>query len=231
VLRQIGRELWIADGPVVWFLGLFAYPTRMAVVRLADGGLWLWSPIALDDALASEVDALGPVREIVEPNKLHHLPLADWARRYPEAHLHPPPGLAKKRPALPWGPELGDEAPPAWAGQIDQLVFRGSPFLEELFFFHRASRALLVCDLVQRFDPASLSGWRGWLMRVDGLVGPDGGAPREWRASCWRRGAARAALERALDWNPERLVIAHGVLPAENGRAALAHAFRWLRRP
>jgi hypothetical protein len=228
VLRQIGTELWLADGPTVPFLGLFPYPTRMVVARLADGRLWLWSPIELDDALAREVDALGPVREIVEPNKLHHLPLAAWVARYPEAQLHPAPGLAKKRPELAWQAELGDEALPAWAGQIDQLVFRGSSFLEELFFFHRPSRTLLVCDWIQRFDPATLSGWRGWLMRVDGLVGPGGGAPRELRATCWKRRDARASLERALAWDPERLVIAHGVLPEENGRAALAHAFRWL---
>ncbi|MEN8159652.1 MAG: DUF4336 domain-containing protein [Myxococcota bacterium] len=228
MLREIGTELWLADGPAVRFLGFFDYPTRMVVARLADGGLWVWSPIALDDALAREVDALGPVRHLVEPNKLHHLPLATWVERYPEALPHPPPGLAKKRPELPWQTELGDEAPAAWASQIDQLVFRGSPALEELFFFHRASRTAIVCDLVQRFDPATLTGWRRWLMRLDGLVGPDGGAPREWRASCWNRRAARASLERALAWDPERLVIAHGVLPEENGRTALAHAFRWL---
>jgi hypothetical protein len=228
MLRAIGREFWIADGPVVHFLGAFPYPTRMAVARLADGALWIWSPIALDDVLAGELAALGPVRHLVEPNKLHHLPLADWVARYPQAQLHPPPGLARKRPELPWQAELGDQAPAAWAGAIEQCVFRGSPLLEEVFFFHRTSRTLLVGDLIQRFDPASLSGWRGFLMRLDGLVGPDGGAPREWRASCWNRRAARASLEHALAWDTERLVIAHGVLPAENGRDALARAFRWL---
>jgi hypothetical protein len=228
VLRQTGPELWIADGPAVQFLGLFPYPTRRAVARLRDGGLWVWSPIELDPALEAALATLGPVRHLVEPNKLHHLPLAAWVDRYPEAQLHPAPGLAKKRPELPWQAELGDDAPAAWDGQVDQLVFRGSPLLVELFFFHRASRTLLVCDLVQRFDPATLSGWRGWLMRIDGLVGPDGGAPRELRASFWRRRAARAALGRALAWDPQQLVIAHGVLPQENGRDALSHAFRWL---
>ena len=100
MLRPHGPELWIADGPAVRFLGFFDYPTRMVVARLADGGLWVWSPIELDDGLAGELAALGPVRHLVEPNKLHHLPLAAWAERYPEAQLHPPPGLAPKRPEL-----------------------------------------------------------------------------------------------------------------------------------
>jgi hypothetical protein len=229
MLKSIAQEFWLAEGPTVPFLVAFPYPTRMAVARLRDGGLWIWSPIALSDELGAELDALGPVQHLVEPNKLHHLPLADWAARYPQAQLHPAPGLAHKRPDLHWQAELGDDAPAAWAGEIDQVVMRGSVLLEELFFFHRASGTALVCDLIQRFDPATLSGWRGLLMRLNGLVGPDGSSPLEWRASCWRRDLARHALERARAWQPQQLVIAHGVLPEENGRAALERGFRWLR--
>jgi hypothetical protein len=65
-------------------------------------------------------------------------------------------------------------------------------------------------------------------MRLGGLVGPDGSTPRDWRLSFWNRRAARAALRKALSWNPQRLIIAHGDWVRENGRAALAHSFRWL---
>jgi hypothetical protein len=68
----------------------------------------------------------------------------------------------------------------------------------------------------------------GVVMRLWGLVGENGSTPREWRASFLDRGPARAALERALAWDPARLVIAHGVLPEEPGRAALARGLRWL---
>jgi hypothetical protein len=200
----------------------------MAVVRLADGGLWVWSPIALDDALAEAVQELGPVRHLVAPNALHHLFLADWRRRFGEARLHAAPGLARKRRDLAVDGELGDEPDPAWARDLDQVVFRGTLWIEEVVFFHRASRTALVCDLIQRFDPRSLSGPAGLALRLWGLVGPQGSTPREWRASFWNRRAARAALQKALAWNPERLVIAHGVLPEENGREALARGLRWL---
>ena len=46
MLEQLGPDLWTADGGIVSFFG-FDYPTRMVVVRLADGGLWFWSPIEL----------------------------------------------------------------------------------------------------------------------------------------------------------------------------------------
>ena len=228
MLYEYGEDLWLADGPAVRFLRFFDYPTRMAVVRLRSGELWVWSPIELTPELAAAVDALGPVRHLVEPNKLHHLPLAAWAERYPQARLHAPPGLAAKRRDLAFDEELDDAPDPVWGEEIAHVIFRGSVALEEAVFFHRASATALVCDLIQRFDPSTLPGWRGTLMRLDGLVGPDGSSPRELRASFWKRAPARAALRTALDWNPRRLVIAHGVLPQEDGRDALAHGLRWL---
>jgi hypothetical protein len=39
----------------------------MTVVRLADGGLFIHSPVSLDGALRAAVDALGPVTAIVAP--------------------------------------------------------------------------------------------------------------------------------------------------------------------
>ena len=67
------------------------------------------------------------------------------------------------------------------------------------------------------------------LMRLDGMLGPDGSTPREWRLSFWNRRAARSALRKALCWNPERIVIAHGTSVRAGGREALARSMRWLR--
>ncbi len=228
MLREHGRELWLADGPDVSFLG-FPYPTRMAVARLGSGELWVWSPIELSEALEAELRALGPVRHLVEPNKLHHLALPAWVERFPKARLYAPPGLAAKRPELHFHAELAEAPEPAWQGQIDHVVFRGSFFVEEVVFFHRASGTALVCDLIQRLDPARFPGWRAALLELNGLVGPNGSTPREWRWSFLRRDRARAALQAALDWRPERLVIAHGELPSEPGGAALERGLRWLR--
>lgn len=229
MLEAFGPDLWLADGPTVRFLGLFPYPTRMAIARLAGGGLWVWSPIALVPALAAEVDALGAVRHLVAPNALHHLSLAEWVRRYPDARLYAPPGLARKRRDLRFDAELGDVADPAWGDEIDQVVFRGTFAWKEVVFFHRASRTALVADLIQRFEPERLHGATGLLMRLWGLVGEGGSTPREWRATFWNRRIARAALARALAWDPERLVVAHGSCAPTGGRDALARGLRWLR--
>jgi hypothetical protein len=228
MLVPFGTRIWLAEGPVVRFAGAFPYSTRMAVAQLEDGSLWVWSTIPLDETLAAELEAIGPVRHLVAPNKLHHLFLGEWAERFPEARLHAAPGLAKKRSDLSFASELGDAPDPAWDGELDQVVFRGSFFMDEVVFHHRSSRTVLVTDLVQRFERDQLTGLAGRVMRLWGIVGERGSTPREWRASFWNRRAARAARETALGWNPEKLVIAHGTCAPENGREVLATGLHWL---
>jgi hypothetical protein len=227
MLTAFGQDLYFADGPAVSFHG-FPYPTRMAVVRLSSNETWVWSPIELTDDLADAVEAVGPVAHIVSPNKLHHLALPAWKARWPEARLHAPPGLAGKMKALRFDAELGDEPDRRWIADIDQVVFRGSFALEEVVFFHRASRTAIFGDLIQRFSDAAATGWKGAVLRLDGLVGAHGSTPREWRLSFLSRDAARAARQKVLDWKPERLLIAHGECVSSGATSVIADALRWI---
>ena len=64
MLEQLSTEIWFADGETVSFKG-FDYPTRIAVVRLADDGLWMWSPVERTAAVEREVRKLGDVGHII----------------------------------------------------------------------------------------------------------------------------------------------------------------------
>ncbi len=226
-LTEVDRNIWIADGPSVPFLGV-PYPTRMTVVRLKDGSLWVCSPIELTTRLKESIESLGAVRCLVSPNKLHHLALSSWARTWPAAKLYASPGLARRRRDLSFSSELGDVPDPLWAAEIDQVVFRGSFIMEEVVFFHRASATAIVTDLVQRFDSSTLRSWQRIYMSLDGLVGPNGGTPREWRLSFWKRAATRHAKRKMLDWNPQRVIIAHGEWVRDHGCEVLARALAWI---
>ena len=226
MLEQFGPSLYVAEGPIVSFFG-FPYPTRMAVARLADGNVWVWSPVALTPELADAVNAIGPVRHIVSPNKLHHLFLHEWVEHWPDARLYAPPGLARKKPGLHFQAELGDEPIPAWKADIDQAVFRGSFVMEEVMFFHRASRTAIVGDLIQRFPENDVSGWKRLLLKF-GLLGEGGGTPIDWRTSFLRHGPARAARQKVLGWNPERLLIAHGMCAQTGASEIIKAALRWM---
>ncbi|MEP7138891.1 MAG: DUF4336 domain-containing protein [Caldimonas sp.] len=227
MLVPFGPDLYVADGPTVSFFG-FPYPTRMAVARLSTGTVWVWSPIALTKELADAVEAIGPVGDIVSPNKLHHLFLPEWKDRWPHARLHAPPGLARRKKHLAFDAELGDESVRPWHTEIDQAVFRGSLAMDEVVFFHRASRTAIFGDLIQRFPQATFKGWKGLLMRLDGLVGPHGSTPREWRLSFVSRDAARAARRKVLDWKPQRLLIAHGECADTGATEIIEAALSWI---
>lgn len=82
-LQPLADDLWTVRAPLK--LGGLEIGTRMTVARLADGSLWLHSPVRPTADLTKELDALGPVRHIVAPSKMHHLFLMPFAEKYPEA--------------------------------------------------------------------------------------------------------------------------------------------------
>ncbi len=228
-LQPFGPGLWLADGTEAEVAG-FRYPTRAAVIRLGDGGLLVWSPVALSPALHEAVATLGEVRWLVAPNSLHHLHLAEWKAAWPSAVLQAAPGLAARRPDLTIDAELGDAPPPAWAADLDQVLVRGNRITTEAVFFHRPSATVLFTDLLQQFPPGWFRGWRALVARLDLMTEPEPAVPRKFRLAFTDRPAARDSLRRILDWPAERVVMAHGRPVERDGRAYLARAFSWLMR-
>lgn len=93
-LNPFGDNIWIVASKTVPFFGLPS-TTRMTVVRLDDGALWLQSPIALSDELLEEVKALGEVSYLLAFNSLHHLFVKDWQQAFPNALSYATEELAK----------------------------------------------------------------------------------------------------------------------------------------
>lgn len=223
-----GPGIWLMEGPVVPFVLGFHYPTRMVVIRLETGDLFVWSPIALTAAVRRAVDALGPVRFLVAPNLLHHLFLGEWRAAYPGATLCAAPGLRRRRKDLDFDIDLDDVPDPGWAAEIDQVAVGGSAVMTEIVFFHRPSGAAIFADLIESLPSGWFTGWRGVVARLDGITARAPGAPREFRASFLNRRKARAALGRILDWPIERVVIAHGAPVTEDAKGFVRNAFGWL---
>jgi hypothetical protein len=231
MLEPLGSDLWFADGETVSFHG-FDYPTRMVAVRLADGGLWLWSPVEKTTALEEEIRALGPVRHIVSPNNLHHLFLGQWQAVFPDAKLWGTAATIAKCPDLQFAGALNDDSPADWRGQIDQFYFTNSPFVAELIFFHHASRTVIIADLSQTFGEAFLKKHWPWWMRLiaraSKMVEGWGYPPIDYRISFRRRATARPKVRALLDEHPEHVIVAHGEIVRSDGEAFLRRAFSWL---
>jgi hypothetical protein len=225
-LRALAPDLWVADRPQK-FYGL-PVGTRMTVIRLADGSLLLHSPVELDAGLRRELEAVGRVRYAVAPNRVHHLYAGRVTESYPDARLWIGPGVERKRPDLVYVAVLGDEAPVEWRDQVDQVFFAGRPYENEVTFFHRASRTLILCDLAfnLREGTAFVTRWLMRSIRSYGHFGPSTLDP--WLIK--DRAAARASLERILAWDFDRVIVAHGDVLETGGHEQLARGYRWLLR-
>ncbi|MBI3785650.1 MAG: DUF4336 domain-containing protein [Deltaproteobacteria bacterium] len=223
-LRELANNLWVADRPLKLIVGDIG--SRMTVLRLADGGLFLHSPVRLDAETRAALDAIGSVRHVVAPSLVHHFFVAEYAIAYREAQLCAAPGLPQKRQDLKFDALLSDEAPTAWRDEIEQHCFRGVPRTNEVVFFHRASRTLLLTDLAFNVRAERTAGARlfYWLAGAAGDFGPH----RLMRALIRDRSAARASVERILQWDFDRVTVTHGDVLESGGRAAFANAFEFL---
>jgi hypothetical protein len=224
MLRPLADDIWVVERPQR-FLGL-EVGTRMTVVRLEDGALWLHSPVALDDGLRSAIESLGTPRFAVAPNRFHHLYVGDWVRAFPGIEVYAAPGLAAKRPDLPVTESLGDEAPEAWRGGIDQCRVRGAEIFNEVAFLHRSSKTLILTDLAFNVGDEGAPAAK-WLFRLMGRLGRFGPTFLE-KLLIRDRAAAREDFEHILEWDFDRIVVAHGAVLESGGQAALREGYDWL---
>ena len=234
-LKPVVDNLWIVDGPVIEFgfpWPKFPFPTRMTVIRLSTGDLFVHSPTPLTPDLRAEVERLGPVRFIVGPNRIHYWWIPKWKSAFPEAEVYLAPRIREQagRHIDFNGHAFTAASGYPWDDEIATLPVAGG-YMTEVEFFHRASRTLILTDLIENFEPDKIGGlFLRLMMWIGGVTPPHGGLPRDLRLTfTWRhRRELRTAVETMLGWNPERIIIAHGRWHETNGAAELRQALAWL---
>ncbi|CAM2009883.1 DUF4336 domain-containing protein [Acanthopleuribacter pedis] len=226
MLVQITEHMWEAQVDLNLIGRLVIFPCRMTVIRLKNGALLLHSPVRIDDALAAEIDTLGPVRTLIAPNCFHHLYLKDVMARYPEAKLYTAPGLAQKRPDLDVTAEIRPGKNLPWADEIEWFPLGGAAKMNEIILLHRATKTLIVTDLM--FNMSKVRGpMTPWLLRAAGAWRKPAQS-RVWRILTNDRGAAKASLQPVLARPFERVVMAHGDVIERDGKAHFARALQWM---
>ncbi|MGB6451372.1 MAG: DUF4336 domain-containing protein [Steroidobacteraceae bacterium] len=156
VYKSVGPNIGIVDGPfehlVVSGVKLpLPFTTRMTIVRLTNGDLFLHSPIKFEPGLANELQRLGRVRHLVSPNQFHYAHIGEWQRAFPEAVAWASPGVRQRARArhidVEFTRELAADAPEEWCLEIDQTLFPGGYF-KEFIFFHKPSKTLILTDTI-----------------------------------------------------------------------------------
>ena len=210
--------------------GMIPLGTRTTIVRLAGGGLLLHAPASLSEADHAAIAALGPVVALVAPNLEHCSFIADTARRHRDAQLWVAPGVERRLPAdLPQRPLLlgQDTARPAWQDDLLPVAIDGMPRLRETVFLHPASGTLITADLSFNIQQAD-----SWLdrttLRMAGAYGHFGPSHLFKLYFLQDRAAFTRSLQAVLEHDFERVILAHGDVAEQGGKALLRAGFRFL---
>ena len=226
MLKQLHENLWIAEMPASR-LG-FQFGARMTIARLASGVLWIHSPIELEPFKA-ELDLLGEVGFVVSPFRFHYMHLAEFAVAYPNAKFFAPPGLnMEKLKEVPFSDRLKDGPRLEWKDEIDQLVVKGNALDNEVVFFHKPSRSLIVADLCFNI-PSDRSKATTAIAGVLGVL--DQMAPsRNFKVMTRNASLVRQTIKRILKWDFERVILSHGNIVEADAKTKFKQAFAYLMR-
>lgn len=221
MLREIDRDIWVAEQPLRYF-GL-SVGTRMTVIRLANRELVVISPIQVDDRIVTQLGELGTVSHIIAPNLYHYLFAANFKKLYPNAKFWAAPGLEAKKPDLSIDRIIKGEANSLWPG-LEYIFFdgfrtlslKGFDSLNECVFFHPASRTLILTDTAFHFDES--------FPIVTQFASQVIGGYKKLSPSILERIATkdkekvRESVKQVLGWEFERVIVAHGSIIESQGK-------------
>jgi hypothetical protein len=229
-LQSIGTNLWIAEQPLR-FMGL-SVGTRMSVIRLADDRLVIVSPIAPTAELIQQIDALGAVAYIIAPNRYHHLFAAAFKQQYPQAEFLAAMGLAEKCPQLKIDRVLTETAGNLGADFHYQQFpgiyvpsIKGADPLNEIVFYHRPSRTLIITDIAFNFDRSF-----DWVTQTVAKLIRSYNQLRPSILEQWMiqdRDVIEQSVRRVLEWDFEPVIMAHGRVVHRDGKAQFKAGYEW----
>lgn len=224
-------EVFIPDS--LWLGGYFVslggarVNARMTIVKLQSGQILIHSPCAFDAALTAEVAALGPVAAIIAPGNFHWLHVRSCQQAFPGAVTYICPGVDKRAKDLHFDVVLFDEAPPLWSGELSQVSLEGTRLMREVAFFHRASKTLILVDLVENVTATTpgINFLLRLVFRSVGMWNRPRPAPEYWFA--WGdKARVRECLKRILAWDFERVILSHGDLITQDAKQVVSLAWR-----
>lgn len=225
LVELVSQQIWHAEQPLR--LGPLILSSRMTVVRLAAGELWVHSPVAPTPEIVAGLKRLGPVRFVVAPNRTHHLYFDAFLRAFPEAQGFVAEGLSNKRPELRGFVEI-EQNEARWAPELQGYLIEGLPALTETLWFHAASGTLIVTDLLASY-PVEGIGFRRILATALGVYDR---LAMSWtmRRLVTDRSALGRSLSRLRALDIQRIVLCHETVVETDAADSFWRAFDWLGR-
>lgn len=193
----------------------------MTIIEVGDGALLVHSPIALDDALKSDVERLGRVAYLITPNAFHGMFTDDWMAAFPDArHFTARTDDTGKNKSEP----LSLSAIAGLSPVLEAARMEGMPKIQEYVFYHRPSRTLILTDLAFNIR-TDVPIWTKIFFSLNNAYGKFGPS-RLMRSMITDKAAFNASLTALLEWDFEQIVVSHGDIVERDGKHILRRAFQ-----
>jgi len=166
-VTAIDDNLWTVTGTIHMPVGDFE--RRMTIARLRDGGLVVYSAIALDEPSMAELEGFGRMAWLLVPGDAHRLDARVWLHRYPTMHVAAPAGAREKVlevvPVESTAPDFGDPG-------VRWITVPGTRDHEAALTVRGAKgTTLIVNDLIANLR--NEHGFTGWMLRLMGFAGDE----------------------------------------------------------
>lgn len=213
-LKTIAPNLWMMTFPLTT-LGV-DLQRNVTIMRLSSGDLVVHSTAPFTPADVEMIHHLGRPRWLVDVLLRHDTFSAQGCAAFPQAKYLAPKGFEA-------GVLIGSLLPPPaeWQGEIEVLPVDGAPTFSEVVMLHRATRSLVVGDLLFNFG-----GKQDLLTKVFIKVATVGGTcdpgmTRPFKNAIEDELAFTRSIQEILAWDFDRIIVGHGVPIRTGGKLKL----------
>lgn len=225
MLNQLDTNLWELDRPLK-APGL-RLGHRMTVVRLANGELFVHSPVAYRDDLNRALTSLGAPAHFIAPSRYHDLHWKEWFLHFPKATFYCAPGVRDEHPELPFQRPLSSSTAEMWEPEITKHFVAGMPRLNEFVFLHQATHTLIVADLLFNLDVNQQNLFGKLFLKLNGIYGRPANS-RIFRMLIRDKNAFKESVREIMKLHFDRIILGHGTIVNSGGKEIFWRAFSWL---
>jgi hypothetical protein len=181
------------------------FKRNVTLLRLSDGRVVIHSTAPFTEKDIAAIREFGEPAWLLDATLLHDTFAKEGRTALPNLPYLAPSGFAEVSGIA---TQPLDPPPKDWAGEIDLLRVEGTRKNEHALF-HRRSRTLVVADLFFSFPPETRGWGRCFARYVMGLPSTLFGVSRFFRFLIGDKQAFERSVRTLLDWDFERIVVAH----------------------
>ncbi len=165
---------------------------------------------------------LDGITDLIAPNLLHSAGIKKALDKFPVANVWGAPGIKKLKPHINWHSEIDTKNWP-FSSELQAYMIEGAPALNEIVFYHKKSKTLIVTDLC--FNMTQITGLGALvLLNIFGTYRRFA-ISRLMHMFVKDQQAFGDSIRSLMNLDFENLIVGHGEPVLKNAKSRLAEAF------